>query len=197
MDLDSDFLSSAMSTDALVANDMVPEGFRAFSGKSSDLPIQLINGKRYLTVDQSANQCHGSKVSKIWQYGTELRALDSNRLDKYWLCSLCIPARHLNKISSDNGNSNTGAAIRHLKQLYKVSFKEKDVDVEGEIEEDSPSSSTSTIPFLFAGITTKAASAVYQSIITKIKADDFRWFLMKWLVQMHVALVIIKSDSFR
>jgi hypothetical protein len=51
MELNSDFLSSAMSTDALVANDMVPEGFRASSEKSSDLLIQLINGKRYLTVD--------------------------------------------------------------------------------------------------------------------------------------------------
>jgi hypothetical protein len=80
MELDSDFLnddlSSAMGTDTLVANHMVP-------GKTSDLPIQLINGKRYLTVDQSPNQRHGSKVSKIWQYGTDLRALDSNRLDKY------------------------------------------------------------------------------------------------------------------
>jgi hypothetical protein len=109
MELDSDFLnddiSSAMGTDTLVANDMVPEGFQASSGKRSDLPIQLINGKRYLTVDQSANQRHGSKVSKIWQYGTELRALDRNRLDKHWLCSLCLPTRHLNKITSTDGNT--------------------------------------------------------------------------------------------
>jgi hypothetical protein len=43
MVLDSDFLSddlsSAMGTDTLVANDMVPEEFQAFSGKRSDLPI--------------------------------------------------------------------------------------------------------------------------------------------------------------
>jgi hypothetical protein len=50
MELNSDFLSSAMSTDDLVANDMVPEGFRD-SEKRSALLIQLINGKRYPTVD--------------------------------------------------------------------------------------------------------------------------------------------------
>jgi hypothetical protein len=51
MELDSDFLSSAISTDALVANNMVPDGFQASSEKSSDLLIQLINGRRYPTVD--------------------------------------------------------------------------------------------------------------------------------------------------
>jgi hypothetical protein len=75
--------------------------------------------------------------------------------------------------------------IRHLKQLHKVSFKEK--DVEDENEDTSPSSSFTTIASLFAGVTAKAASAVYQSVVTKIEADHFRWFLLQWLIQMHVA----------
>ena len=115
----------------------------------------------------------------------ELRALGSSRLEKYWLCSLCLPARHLNKITSKDGNTNIRASIRHLKQLHKVSSKEK--DMEDENEDTLPSLSPTTIPSLFAGVTAKAASAVYQSVVTKIGADDFRWFLLQWLVQMHVA----------
>jgi hypothetical protein len=33
--------------------------------------------------------------------------------------------------------------------------------------------------------------------VTKIRIDDFRWFLLKWIIQMHVALVMIESESFR
>jgi hypothetical protein len=54
---------------------------------------QLIQGRRYLRVDQSANKRNNSKVSKIWQYGSELRALDTPNLDKHWLCNLCLPVK--------------------------------------------------------------------------------------------------------
>ena len=47
-----------------------------------------------------------SKVSLIWQYGTEIRALDRPDLDKYWLYNLCLPVQHVFKIS-DGLNSNT------------------------------------------------------------------------------------------
>jgi hypothetical protein len=45
-----------------------------------------IEGRKYLVVEQSANLRKGSKMSKIWRYGRELRALDTPKLDKHWLC---------------------------------------------------------------------------------------------------------------
>src|SRR5277367_4696530 len=36
-----------------------------------------------------------------------------------------------------------------------------------------------------------------QDLVTKIRIDDFRWLLLKWIIQMHVALIMIKSESFR
>src|SRR5271168_1810053 len=36
-----------------------------------------------------------------------------------------------------------------------------------------------------------------QGLVTKIRIDDFRWFLLKWIIQMHVALITIESSSFR
>jgi hypothetical protein len=76
-DLSDDDLSSAMGTETLLAHDLVPEGLLASSTGSAEQQIHHILGGRYLVVDQSANRRHNSKMSKIWQDGIELRALDS------------------------------------------------------------------------------------------------------------------------
>jgi hypothetical protein len=190
-DLLDDDLSSAMGTETLLAHDLVPDGLLASSKGLAEQQIHHIGGARYLVVDQTANRRHSSKVSKIWQYGIELRALDSPNLDKYWLCHQCLPATQIYKIGSSDGNSNTGAAIRHLKKDHKVDYGEK--------EEESASSSptpSATISSLFRTASAKAAY-VAQGLVTRIRIDDFRWFLLKWIVQMHVALVMIESESFR
>ena len=85
-DLLDDDLSSAMGTETLLAHDLVPDGLPASSREPAEEQIHYIKGARYQAVDQTANRRHGSQVSKIWQYGIELRALDSPKLDKYWLC---------------------------------------------------------------------------------------------------------------
>ncbi len=71
-----------MGTETLLAHDLVPDGLPASSRGPAEQQIHHIGGTRYLVVDQTANRRHGSKVSKIWQYGMELRALDSPKLDK-------------------------------------------------------------------------------------------------------------------
>jgi hypothetical protein len=65
-----------LGTKTLVAKDIVPKGFDNTPRAPASIK-QLIQSKRYLRVDQSANKRHNSKVSKIWQYGSELRALDT------------------------------------------------------------------------------------------------------------------------
>jgi hypothetical protein len=80
-----------MGTETLVANDMVPEGMQA-SRNPLNLPMQRIGGVRYLKVKgQSVSRRSGSKVSKIWQYRTELRAFNTPNLDKYFFCDRCLP----------------------------------------------------------------------------------------------------------
>jgi hypothetical protein len=190
-DLLGDDLSSAMGTETFLANDMVPDGLPASSKGLAAPTVHRISGARYIVVDQSANRQNNSKISKIWQYGTEMRALDSNNLDKYWLCHQCLPTTQIYKINSPDGNSNTGAPIRHLKFVHKVNWKER-----GEDMDTSNSSTSSTIPSLFAHAATKATH-VFQGLVTKIQVDDFRWFLLKWIISMHIALVMIESESFR
>jgi len=191
-DLLSDDLSSAMGTETLLAHDLVPEDLPASSKGPAEQQVHHIGGVRYLAVDQTANQRQGSKASKIWLYGAELRALDSHNLDKYWLCHQCLPATQIYKITGPDGNSNTTAAIRHLRKDHKIEFKEKE-------EENSvlvSSTLSATIPSLFraAGV---RVTHIAQGLVTRIRIDDFRWFLLKWIVQMQVALVMIESESFR
>jgi hypothetical protein len=104
-DLLSDDLSSAMDTDTLLAHDLVPEDLPASSKGPAEQQVHHNRVVRYLVVDQTANRRPNSKVSKIWQYGMELRALDSPSLDKYWLRYQCLPATQIYKITGPDGNS--------------------------------------------------------------------------------------------
>jgi hypothetical protein len=184
----NDNLSSAVGTETLLDHDPVPEDLPTSSKGPAEQQIRHIGGVRYLVVDQTANQRQGSKASKIWLYGAELRALDSPNLHKYWLCHQCLPATQIYKIGSSHGNSNTGAAIRHLKKDHKVEYKEK--------EEENSVPVSPTIPSLFNAAGARA-TYIAQGLVTRTRAEDFRWFLLKWIVQMHVALVMIESESFR
>ena len=67
-DLDEeDDLSTALGTESLAAGGMVPEGFDN-TPRTRGVPELLIQGSRYLKVDQSANTRKNSKVAKIWQH---------------------------------------------------------------------------------------------------------------------------------
>jgi hypothetical protein len=59
-----DAFSTALGTETLAARDMVPEGFDNIP-RARSLPERIIQGRKYLVVDQSANQRNQSRVSKI------------------------------------------------------------------------------------------------------------------------------------
>jgi hypothetical protein len=117
-DLSDDDLSSAMGEEPLLAHDLAPGS--ASSKEPAEPQVHQIGGARYPVVDQSANRRNQSKVSKIWQDGMELRALDSANLDKFWLCNHCLPTTRIYKITSSDGNTNTTAPIRHAFSSAKM-----------------------------------------------------------------------------
>jgi len=80
----------------------------------ADSELSSVMGTETLKVDQTANLRNQSKISPIWHYGSELRALDTPSLEKYWLCSLCRSST-IYKITGPAGsNTNTSTAMRHL-----------------------------------------------------------------------------------
>jgi len=68
--------------------------------------LRLVRWKYHCVT--SASLRANSKVSPIWQYGTEIRELDRPGLDKHWLCNLCLPVQRVFK-TSDGPNGNTTA----------------------------------------------------------------------------------------
>jgi hypothetical protein len=83
-DRPDDDLSTAFGTETLAERDMVPEGFANTPTSRTDMRVEVIDGGRYLRVDQSANLRVNSVVSKIWKHGFEYRSLDHGLRDKYW-----------------------------------------------------------------------------------------------------------------
>jgi hypothetical protein len=93
-------------------------------------------------------------------------------------------------------NSNTTAAIRHLKTIHKVNFTQE-LEQDDEEAEDLPISTAN--PFVAEMLLSAPATAAkrFGALITRIDADNFRWFLLKWIITMHIALLMIESESFR
>jgi len=80
----------------------------------ADSELSSVMGTETLKVDQTANLHNQSKMSLIWDYGCELRALDTPGFEKYWLYSLCRSST-IYKITGPAGsNINTSTAMRHL-----------------------------------------------------------------------------------
>ena len=76
-----DDLSAALGTETLADRDTVPLASTTTLGSSADtLPIEIFEHRRFLRVVRSATLRSGQKVSKIWDHGTEYRALDTPRL---------------------------------------------------------------------------------------------------------------------
>jgi BED zinc finger len=207
---DSDDLSTAFGTETLAEREMVPEGFDNAPNSRNSMPIELVSGRRFLKVDQTANLRAGSKVSKIWEHGFEYRSLDNGLRDKYWRCKYC-KAKKLLKIT-EAGNTTTSHAIRHLKKKHPVSWS-RGLDEEEDQEEDqemdntpsttlsTPSNSSgNTIPQMFATIGAAAGQVArdgYRALVSAIDADKFRWMLIKWIVSMHIALSVVENKHFR
>ena len=87
-------------------------------------------------------------------------------------------------------NSNTTAAIRHLHTRHKISFKKP------QEEDESLPTSVPNIAQSLVNASAKVADK-FGALVTRIDAEKFRWFLLKWIITMHIALVMIESESFR
>jgi hypothetical protein len=67
-----------------------PSAIIPASPVSNDPTFELSrNGTRFLIVDHTANQRHGSKASGIWLHGGERRRCENGSMDRYWRCGHC------------------------------------------------------------------------------------------------------------
>jgi hypothetical protein len=62
---DDDDLSTALGTETLAEREMVLDGFDNTLNSRDSVPVELVDDRRFLGVDQTINLRAGSKVSKI------------------------------------------------------------------------------------------------------------------------------------
>jgi hypothetical protein len=67
-------ISTALGTETLAGREMMLDNV---PNSRDSIPIELVGGRRFLKVDQTANLRAGSKVSKIREHGFEYRSLDN------------------------------------------------------------------------------------------------------------------------
>ena len=169
-------LSTALDTTVIDASsratDGLNESFTSEISGASDL-IKL-NGKTYLRVDHTANQRKGAQPSWIWAHGDELRYIQGHRAYKNWRYKHYNPLNPI-VIPIENTTYYAGEYLRKKHHLFKIG--------------EEPKSSRRAISQL--------ANAAYSSLISTVQADRFRYFLICWIVTMHIALSIVEADSFR
>jgi hypothetical protein len=62
-------LSTTMGTETLAANAMVPESFENRPHPPQEMRVEVINHRRFIRVDHTANQRYNSRISAIWDHG--------------------------------------------------------------------------------------------------------------------------------
>jgi hypothetical protein len=115
MEIDDD-ISSAIGTETLADRDLITPGFdNAPRARTEGLPIEIFDNRRYLKLERSATLRKGAKLSKIWNHGTEYRALDTTNLDKYWKCLVgSRPYSAAGRLVKSNAEGfNSLAAVRY------------------------------------------------------------------------------------
>lgn len=79
-DVDDD-LNNAMSTETLADRDIVPPGFdNTPRARTECLQIETFQHRRSLKVERGATLRKGAKISKVWNYETEYRALGTKHI---------------------------------------------------------------------------------------------------------------------
>jgi hypothetical protein len=62
---DGDDIPTTLGTETLAGREMILEGFDNVLNSRDSIPIELVDGRGFLKVDQTADLRPGSKVSKI------------------------------------------------------------------------------------------------------------------------------------
>jgi hypothetical protein len=145
-------------------------------------PLQIFKeGRIWEQFEHLPNRGKGSFASKVWDLGTEYRAADDGS-KRAWRCSLCIG----DSLAILSGNS-TSPAHRHLKKKHKLLLGRESTDNESSYC-DSDLSST---------VTDGLELPIHRSLVHSVNINQFRYHLLRWIVNRQLAFTEVEDDDFR
>ena len=143
------------------------------------------NGTRFLIVEHTANQRHGSKISDIWFHGGERRRCDDGSMDRYWRCGHCTTQKIL-KVP-ETGNGATSHPMRHLRNRHHIDPSDESV-----VPPTQPS-----ILSTVAKAAGSAAAKTAKALISTLDIERFRYLLIRWIVAMNISLVCVEHPTWQ
>lgn len=160
-------------------------GHSSPSEAANDTEFIKIDGKTYYRVPQRPSIRAESRLSFIWQWGDELRhsvGENSHRIWKYNQCPISRPQIYV--ISRT-----TNKAITHLLERH---------DIDNSTSQDNKASpEASRKRQRETSIASQLTTSTVRQVVTNISVTDFRYFLVRWIVVMHLALSIVEHPAFR
>jgi hypothetical protein len=130
--------------------------------------------QEWLLTIHPENRHRNSKVSPAWDHGQEYRLLN-NPERKLWRCANCKSCITL----SDGSIS---AAVRHLKKKHKILLRDEEVSVTGSVT---------------GSVAGSERGEVARGLLQEIKVSDWRYWLLKWVIESHTPYRVIESEAFQ
>jgi hypothetical protein len=143
-----------------------------------------IDGNTYYRVPRRPSIRNEKRISFIWQWGEELRHGVDENSQRVWKCNKCPPSRPQIYVISRTTNK----AITHLIEKHGIDNKTllgEDLSLETSRKRRHPS------------VASQVTTSTVRQLVTQISVVDFRYFLIRWIVVMHLALSIVEHRAFR
>jgi hypothetical protein len=150
-----------------------------------DTELIKMDGKTYYRVPQRPSIRAESRNSFIWQWGDELRHSVGENSQRIWKCNECPVSRPQIYVISHTTNK----AINHLHERHGID--------NSTLQDDKASPEISRKRRREASVASQLTTSTVRQVVTNISVTDFRYFLVRWIVVMHLALLIVEHPAFR
>jgi hypothetical protein len=146
-----------------------------------DAPAEITwEGQRWLYIDHPPSKRRGVAQSRIWQYGYDY-ILATNPEMHAWRCGICIH-NHLYLFKQDA----TSNCRKHLIRVHHVDTDSSTPAkrLREEVEVEGGSSEGSYTPMI-------------RGLIQTVNIDEFRFHLIRWIVERHIPFTVVEDSNFQ
>jgi hypothetical protein len=162
--------------------------------------ILFWKGDEFIREDHALNRRRDTKQSTAWDHGHQY-ALMTNPDVKAWRCALCLDIMKLHKGAA-------ATAVRHLRRKHKVGIKkptqrlilqaadENEMDISDEGGQSEGEASFTQSSREASQATTQSQGSI-KTLAFAVNLKAYRYYLLRWVIEDHIAFNSIESESFR
>ena len=131
-------------------------------------------GNRWFHIDETAKQRRNAPRSKIWDHGSEYRK-EANIHLKAWRCGYCLQDYLVVYTSDATSNCRRHLAAIHNMELDKSKGKNEEEEEQVPVERQLQ----------------------LRSLVQSVNVDNFRFHMLRWIVECHIPFSIVEDQNFQ